>query len=122
MYLLGTIFIVSGIVAALLATVSYALVIRGNAAALAYGRLGTHSALGAVLLVVALLVAVFVARRYDIKYVYDYSSADLEFRFRVASLWAGQPGSFVIWALWGLIAAQFLIRRTRHATTVHKPL
>ena len=115
MYLLGTIFIVSGIAAALLATVSYALVIRGNTAALAYGRLGTNAALGAVLLMVALLVAVFVARRYDIKYVYDYSSADLEFRFRVASLWAGQPGSFVIWALWGLIAAQFLIRRTRHA-------
>jgi cytochrome c-type biogenesis protein CcmF len=68
-----------------------------------------------VLLVVALLIALFVARRYDIKYVYDYSSSDLEFRFRVASLWAGQPGSFVIWALWGLIAAQLLVRRTRHA-------
>ena len=115
MYLLGTIFIVSGIVAAILATASYVLAIRGNTAALAYGRLGTRAALGAVLLVVALLVAVFVARRYDIKYVYDYSSSDLEFRFRVASLWAGQPGSFVIWALWGLIAAQFLIHRTRHA-------
>ena len=86
-----------------------------NSTALGYGRLGTRAALGAVLLVVALLVAVFVARRYDIKYVYDYSSSDLEFRFRVASLWAGQPGSFVIWALWGLIVAQFLVRRTRHA-------
>ena len=115
MYLLGTIFIVSGIAAALLATVCYVLVIRGNTAALTYGRLGTRAALGAVLLVVTLLVAVFVARRYDIKYVYDYSSSDLEFRFRVASLWAGQPGSFVIWALWGLIVAQFLVRRTRHA-------
>ena len=115
MYLLGTIFIVSGIVAALFAAVCYVLVIRGNSTALVYGRLGTRAALGAVLLVVALLVAVFVARRYDIKYVYDYSSADLEFRFRVASLWAGQPGSFVIWAFWGLIVAQFLVRRTRHA-------
>ena len=77
MYLLGTIFIVSGIAAALLATVSYVLVIRGNTAALVYGRLGTNAALGAVLLVVALLVAVFVARRYDIKYVHDYSSTEL---------------------------------------------
>ena len=115
MYLLGTILIVSGIVAALLASLSYGLVTRGNTAALAYGRFGTRAALGAVLLVVALIVYLFVMRRYDIKYVYDYSSADLEFRFRVASLWAGQPGSFVIWALWGLIVAQFLIRRTRHA-------
>jgi cytochrome c-type biogenesis protein CcmF len=105
MYLLGTILIVSGIVAALLASVSYVLVTRGHSAALNYGRFGTRAALCAVLLVVALIVYLFVARRYDIKYVYDYSSAELEFRFRVASLWAGQPGSFVIWALWGLIAA-----------------
>jgi cytochrome c-type biogenesis protein CcmF len=115
MYLLGTILIVGGIVAAALASVGYALVPRGNTAALAYGRLGTRAALGAVLLVVGLIIYLFLERRYDIKYVYDYSSADLEFRFRVAAMWAGQPGSFVLWALWGLIAAQLLIRRTRHA-------
>jgi cytochrome c-type biogenesis protein CcmF len=112
---LGTSFIVAGIAAALVATVSYALVTRGNTAALAYGRLGTRAALGAVLLVVVLLAFLFIAERYDIKYVYDYSSRDLGFFFRVAAMWAGQPGSFVVWALWGLIAAQLLIRRTRHA-------
>ena len=115
MYLLGTILIISGIAAAMLASVSYALVPRGNVAALAYGRFGTRAALGAVLLVVALIVYLFLMRRYDIKYVYDYSSAELEFRFRIAAMWAGQPGSFVLWALWGLLAAQLLIRRTRHA-------
>jgi len=107
--------IVCGIVAAALASVSYALVPRGNVAALTYGRIGTRAALAAVLAVVALIVMLFLARRYDVKYVYDYSSADLEFGFRVAAMWAGQPGSFVIWTLWGLVAAQFLIRRTRHA-------
>ena len=66
-------------------------------------------------LVVLLLTTLFLAQRYDVKYVYDYSSNDLETAFRVAAVWAGQPGSFVIWAFWGLIAAQFLIRRTRHA-------
>src|SRR6266545_5198269 len=115
MYLLGTMLIVCGIVAAALASVSYALVPRGNVAALTYGRIGTRAALAAVLAVVALIVMLFLARRYDVKYVYDYSSADLEFGFRVAAMWAGQPGSFVIWTLWGLVAAQFLIRRTRHA-------
>src|SRR6266545_6450724 len=115
MYLLGTVLILCGVAAAMSASMSYVLVTRGNTAALTYGRLGTRAALSAVLLVVALLLYLFVMRRYDIKYVYDYSSADLEFRFRVASLWAGQPGSFVIWALWDLIVAQFLIRRTRHA-------
>jgi cytochrome c-type biogenesis protein CcmF len=114
MYLVGTMFIVAGIVAALLATVSYALVPRGNLAALTYGRLGTRASLVAVLLVVGLLNYLFVAQRYDIQYVYDYSSIDLEPHFRVAAVWAGQPGSFVIWALWGVVTAQFLVGRARH--------
>jgi cytochrome c-type biogenesis protein CcmF len=114
MYLFGTMLIMCGIVAAAIASVSFALVPRGNIAALKYGRFGTRVALGAVLAVVALIIYLFLARHYEIKYVYDYSSADLEFGFRVAAMWAGQPGSFVIWALWGLVAAQFLIRRTRH--------
>ncbi len=115
MYLLGTILIVSGLAAAALAAASYTLVTRGTLAALAYGRLGTRLALVAVLLVVALLTYLFIIQRYDIRYVYDYSSSDLELRYRVAAIWAGQPGSFVVWALWGLIAAQLLIRRTYHA-------
>ncbi|MEN9935487.1 MAG: hypothetical protein RLZZ387_2066 [Chloroflexota bacterium] len=115
MYLLGTILIACAIAAAILAAVSYALVPRGNTAALTYGRVGTRAALVAVLLVVGLLNYLFVAQRYDIQYVYDYSSKELEPHFRVAAVWAGQPGSFVIWALWGIIAAQFLVRRSRHA-------
>ncbi|MFO7166851.1 MAG: cytochrome c biogenesis protein CcsA [Chloroflexota bacterium] len=115
MYLLGTMFIVCGIAAAALAAVSYALVPHGNIAALAYGRIGTRAALVAVLLVVGLLNYLFIAQRYDIQYVYDYSSRELEPHFRVAAVWAGQPGSFVIWALWGVIAAQALVRRTRHS-------
>jgi cytochrome c-type biogenesis protein CcmF len=114
MYLLGTILIICGIAAAGLAAVSYALVPRGNTAALAYGRIGTRAALVAVVAVVGLLNYLFVAQRYDIQYVFDYSSKELEPYFRVAAVWAGQPGSFVIWALWGVIAAQFLVRRTRH--------
>lgn len=115
MYLLGTILILCGIATAALATVSYGLVIRGNVAALPYGRFGTRAALAAVLIVVVLLSYLFVSQDYSTKYVYDYSSRELEFPFRVAAMWAGQPGSFVVWALWGLIAAQFLVRRTRHA-------
>ena len=86
MYLLGTILIMSGIVAASVATVGYALVPGGNTAALAYGRIGTRAAFGAVLAVAALIMYLFLARRYDIQYVYDYSSADLEFGFRIAAM------------------------------------
>jgi cytochrome c-type biogenesis protein CcmF len=115
MYFFGTILILSGIAAALLATVSYGLVLRGNQAALSYGRIGTRAAFGLVVVIVLLLAFLFVNERYDIRYVHDYSDRSLEFGFRVAALWAGQPGSFVVWAFWGLLAGQLLIRRTRHA-------
>ena len=115
MYVLGTILIVSGSVASLLASVSYVMATRDNAAALTYGRMGVRVALGAALLAVALLIYAFVARRYDITYVYSYSSNELNLRYRVAAMWAGQPGSFAIWALWGLIIAQILIRRAGRA-------
>ncbi|HEU5015984.1 MAG TPA: cytochrome c biogenesis protein CcsA [Roseiflexaceae bacterium] len=115
MYLLGTTVILSGLASALLAVVSYGLVVRGNVGALRFGRIGTRGALGALLLVVALLIYLFMWQRYDIKYVYDYSSADLEPQYRFAAFWAGQPGSFIIWGLWGLVAAQFLVRRSRHS-------
>ncbi len=117
MYLFGTLLIVAGVAAAILATIGYGLVPFGNQQGLLYGRIGTRAALVAVLLVVGLLNYLFVAQRYDIDYVYNYSSIELEPHFRVAAVWAGQPGSFVIWALWGVIAAQFLVGRTRH----HEP-
>jgi cytochrome c-type biogenesis protein CcmF len=114
MYLLGTMLIVAAIASGIVATVSYALVPRGNIASLSYGRYATRITLGMVLLVVALLNYLFIGRHYEIQYVYDYSSNELEPYFRVAAVWAGQPGSFVIWVLWGLVAAQFLVKRTRN--------
>ena len=45
-----------------------------------------------VLAVVGLIIYLFLARHYEIKYVYDYSSAELEFGFRIAAMWAMPSG------------------------------
>ncbi len=113
-YFFGTLLIVATIAMAAMATISYVLVPFGRPNALPYARWGTRLTLVGVLAVVVLLNYLFVAQRYDVEYVYNYSSNELESYFRVAAVWAGQPGSFVIWALWGIIGAQFLVRRTRH--------
>ncbi len=113
-YFFGTVLIVATIAMAAMASISYLLVPLGRPNALAYGRWGTRLTLVGVLTVVTVLNYLFISQRYDVEYVYNYSSSDLEPYFRVAAVWAGQPGSFVIWALWGTIAAQFLIKRTRH--------
>lgn len=114
MYLLGTVFIVAAIAMALLSVGSYTMVIRGSRPALTYGRFGVYGTLGALLLAWSLLIMLFMGRRFDIEYVNNYSSADLDFFFTLASSWAGQPGSFLIWTLWGCIAAAFMVRSTKH--------
>ncbi|NTW97519.1 MAG: cytochrome c biogenesis protein CcsA, partial [Oscillochloris sp.] len=114
MYPLGTFLIVTSIAMALLAITSYALVFRGNRMALVYARFGVYSSLGALLMAWTLLITLFLAHRFDIEYVNNYSSRDLEFFFTVAASWAGQPGSFLIWSVFGSIAAALLVRKTKH--------
>jgi cytochrome c-type biogenesis protein CcmF len=114
MYLLGTFLIVTSIAMAALAVGSYAMVIRGSRPALVYGRFGVYATLAAVLMAWTLLITLFLARRFDIDYVNNYSSRELEFFFTIAASWAGQPGSFMVWVLWGMVAAAILVRRTRH--------
>src|SRR5215218_2310943 len=113
MFVFGTTLIVCAIVAALASSLCYGVVTTGRPVWLRWGRLGAGTALFFAAAAAALLQALFLAQRYDIKYVFDYSSQDLEFRYRVAALWAGQPGSLVVWALGGLIFAPLLMRRTR---------
>lgn len=114
MYLLGTFLIVTAIAMALLAAGSYAMVVRGSRPALMYGRFGVYGALGAVVMAWTLLITLFLARRFDIDYVNSYSSRDLDFFFTIASSWAGQPGSFMVWVLWGCIASAVLVQRSKH--------
>jgi cytochrome c-type biogenesis protein CcmF len=114
MYLLGTFLIVTAIAMAFLAVGGYGMVIRGSREALHYGRFGVYGTLGAILMAWTLLITLFLARRFDIEYVNSYSSRDLDFFFSIAASWAGQPGSFLVWVLWGCIIAAILVRRTRH--------
>lgn len=114
MYLFGTVLVVASIALALLASGSYVLVLRGNHAALAYGRAGVYGTLAAVCTMWVLLISLFLARRFDIEYVNNYSALELNTFFTIAASWAGQPGSFAIWALWSTFVAVLLVHKTRH--------
>lgn len=114
MYLFGTTMLVAGVAMALLAIGGYGLVLRGNRAALSYGRAGVYGMLAMLIGVWGALMFAFLTRRFDIAYVNNYSSSELSTFFTVAAIWAGQPGSFAVWALWSSIAAVLLIRQSRH--------
>ena len=114
MYYFGTGLIFGAIVLALLSSLCFVLVTRGATRWLRWGRWTLWGTLALAGGSAALILTLFLLQRYDVRYVYDYSSRDLELRYRIAATWAGQPGSLVVWALAGLVAAPFLIRRTRH--------
>jgi cytochrome c-type biogenesis protein CcmF len=114
MFYLGTGLISAAMVSAIGSALAFFLVTRGHSALLRWGRVGVWATLGLTVATAGLILTLFLLQRYDIRYVYDYSSRDLELRFRMAAVWAGQPGSLVVWALAGLVAAPFLIKRTRH--------
>ena len=114
MYWIGTGIILSAILLAVGSAGAFSLVTTGRTRFLRWGRAGVYATLLAAGAAAALVLALFLMQRYDIRYVYDYSSRDLELRYRIAAVWAGQPGSLIVWALAGLIAAPWLIKRTRH--------
>lgn len=58
----------------------------------------------------ALLIYALLAGRYDLQYVFSFSERSLTPLFKVASAWAGQEGSFLLWALWTGIYGLFLMR------------
>ncbi|MDQ5854295.1 MAG: hypothetical protein M3380_19945, partial [Chloroflexota bacterium] len=74
MYFLGTGLIGSAIALALLSALAYILVIRGSVGLLRWGRAGVYATLLAASASAALILALFLLQRYDIRYVYDYSS------------------------------------------------
>ncbi|MBI5866820.1 MAG: cytochrome c biogenesis protein CcsA [candidate division Zixibacteria bacterium] len=56
------------------------------------------------------LLYAFLAHRFEFSYVASYSSRDLPLGYLVSSLWAGQEGTFLLWAFLGSILGLFLLR------------
>ncbi len=63
------------------------------------------------LLAAAIVLYYAIANHYfEYSYVWQYSSKDLPFKYIISCFWAGQEGSFMIWALFQAILGLFLLR------------
>lgn len=58
-----------------------------------------------------LLQCILSGNRFDIAYVYENSGVRDSLLYRVSSLWAGQGGSLLVWALMGGVIGLFLLKR-----------
>jgi cytochrome c-type biogenesis protein CcmF len=69
--------------------------------------------IGAFLMILAaegVLQYALVAGRYELQYVFSFSERALPLWYKIAGAWAGQEGSFLLWAIWTGLYGLFLMR------------
>ncbi len=82
-----------------------ALLGRLGAVCLTLGALGLLGAFGC-------LLTLFVTDQFEFSYIFSHSDKLTELRYKVAAVWSGQEGSFLLWATGSSIFALLAARRT----------
>jgi cytochrome c-type biogenesis protein CcmF len=89
--------------------------LRESTQALTIARLGFITTVFAVLLSAATLLYLILTHQFQYTYVWSYSSRDLPTPLLVSTFYAGQEGSFMLWALYTSLIGIFLLRHSaRH--------
>lgn len=63
-----------------------------------------------------LITYYFVTDNFGYRYVWDYSSLDLPLIYKISATWAGQQGTYLLWACVVFLSAAWLAQTTKHAT------
>jgi cytochrome c-type biogenesis protein CcmF len=117
---IGKILIWLGFGTAVLATIFYLLAFyrkdhRKLWANSARGLYIVH-ALSIVMVAVVLYYLIF-KHYFEYSYVWEYSSKELPIKYIISCFWAGQEGSFLVWALWQSLIGLVLLRIARNWET-----
>jgi cytochrome c-type biogenesis protein CcmF len=107
----GSLLIQLSAVLALVAFVAAVRWARGNDKAEGTFRLAYYGLVGSLLLASALLMIAILRHDFRFAYVVDFSSRDLPLIYLISSFWAGQSGTFLLWALMSAVMGVFLYRR-----------
>jgi len=97
--MIGSIILSIALASSIIAMIMYFLSYRGYSNTLNYGRLAYHFTTMLVILAAALLEYLMLTHQYQYRYIYEYSSNHLPKGFLLATFWAGQEGSFMLWLL-----------------------
>jgi cytochrome c-type biogenesis protein CcmF len=120
--MLGTLLISFAFAAALISMVAYAIAGRtGSKSAYTIARTGFHAAVVAFMFAGATHVYNILTHQYQFTYVWKYSSNSLSTPLLMASSYAGQEGSFMLWTLFVAIIGVFVLgyaQRVRYEAPV----
>ncbi len=113
--MLGNIFITIAFITALSSAVFYFLNYRGYQNTLNFARITFHIMATSTILASLYLLYLILTHQFHFKYVYSYSDTTLPIGLLISTFYAGQEGSFLLWALWmailGIILQQYASMR-----------
>ncbi|MEI7661511.1 MAG: cytochrome c biogenesis protein CcsA [Bacteroidota bacterium] len=117
---MGKFFIWLGFGTAILATIFYLLAFmnKGSKTILKRTARGLYivHALSMVSVAVVLYYLIF-QHYFEYSYVWQYSSVELPMKYIISCFWAGQEGSFLVWALWQSLIGLVLLRLAKNWET-----
>lgn len=112
---LGTVgkgLVIAAVAFYLLATIASILGPRlGNA--IKVGKIAFQIANTAILGTFACLAALFVNNRFEFTYVWEHSDLKAPLQYRIAGIWSGQEGSFLLWASCSAIFCLIALRSVK---------
>lgn len=106
----GRLIIYLGLAGSIGATVLFALAAKQEMW-LVWARRVYALAVAGVVVAFGILIALCMRSDFRVVYVANFSSSDLPWYFKMSSAWAGQEGSFLLWAFWTALLGLLLIRR-----------
>jgi len=110
--IIGRAVIFTSFAAALFSVFSYFRAYRGNQIWLQAARYSYHTVTIGVMIATASLLILIVTHQFQYTYVWNYSSTDLPPHFLISTFYAGQEGSFMLWALYTAILGVLLMQYT----------
>jgi cytochrome c-type biogenesis protein CcmF len=124
--MIGSIFLSIAFAMALISCVSYALSMRvgDRTKYLRTARMGFHGAVIAFMLTCATLMYFILTYQFQYTYVYEHASHNLSRPLLMASFYAGQEGSFMLWTLLVSLIGVFVLgyaQRVRYESEVMTP-
>jgi cytochrome c-type biogenesis protein CcmF len=90
----------------------YFLTYRGYQNTLTLARIGYHATAILILAASALLLHAILTHQYQYKYVYDYSGSGMATGMLIATFYAGQEGSFMLWTFFTSVIGIILLEYT----------
>ncbi|MEW6654541.1 MAG: cytochrome c biogenesis protein CcsA, partial [Bacteroidota bacterium] len=110
--MVGNIFLTLALLAGVFTVVMYYLTYKGYKNTLSLARIGYHATAIMILAASALLLYAILTHQYQYKYVYNYSSSGMATGLLMATLWAGQEGSFMLWIFFTSVVGLVLLEYT----------